>query len=416
MQMSSVTGHCPSERYVNMFVDPAARPIPDAARIQKRNLDALSGDSPILNIGNSVFLTNITFGGEPFNAVIDTGSSDTWLIGDDYKCLDGENKNEIALATCKFGRTYKRTSTFQQLPDVHFNISYVDGERLTGILGRERVTLGGIMVQNQTVAVVDRANWHGDGTSSGLIGLAWPSITQAVQGAQGPVVQQGPVTAGSDTKTNKPAKIAYDPVFFTMKKQGLVEPYFSMAINRPEEGPGVLALGGLPGGDIKYESNFTKAPMEYMTFSGKLAPKSYSLYMVKVTGGKVGNETFEAIPGFDVVIDSGTTLAYLPAEVAGAINDGWNPPALYDVNSRQFFVDCDSKAPDVSLKIGDGYLRIDPADMKLPGAAMLNGKSICISTIQQATGLNLLGGPFMKSVVSVFDVGAAEMRFANRIR
>ena len=94
------------------------------------------------------------------------------------------------------------------------------------------------MVQNQTVAVVDRANWHGDGTSSGLIGLAWPSITQAVQGAQGPVVQQGPVTAGSDTKTNKPAKIAYDPVFFTMKKQGLVESYFSMAINRPEEGPG----------------------------------------------------------------------------------------------------------------------------------------------------------------------------------
>jgi hypothetical protein len=33
-----------------------------------------------------------------------------------------------------------------------------------------------------------------------------------------------------------------------------------------------------------------------------------------------------------------------------------------------------------------------------------------------AAPFSILGGPFMKSVVSVFDVGAAEIRFANRIR
>jgi hypothetical protein len=46
---------------------------------------------------------------------------------------------------------------------------------------------------------------------------------------------------------------------------------------------------------------------------------------------------------------------------------------------------------------------------------------MCISTIQKfpegdQKGRPTLGAPFLRSVIAAFDVGASEMRFANRVR
>lgn len=34
------------------------------------------------------FLANVEFGRESFQAVVDTGSSDTWLVGTGFQCVD----------------------------------------------------------------------------------------------------------------------------------------------------------------------------------------------------------------------------------------------------------------------------------------------------------------------------------------
>jgi hypothetical protein len=64
---------------------------------------------------------------------------------------------------------------------------------------------------------------------------------------------------------------------------------------------------------------------------------------------------------------------------------------------------------------------IDPKDLILQQGMQTGGA--CMLSIQGPSGMggaqapfSILGGPFMKSVVSVFDVGAAEIRFANRVR
>lgn len=69
--------------------------------------------------------------------------------------------------------------TFTQIPGENFNISYGDGEFLTGILGYEKVTLANITVDRQEIAVVDLAYWNGDNISSGLTGFGYPSLTSA---------------------------------------------------------------------------------------------------------------------------------------------------------------------------------------------------------------------------------------------
>ena len=122
------------------------------------------------------FATTITFGTETFEAIVDTGSSDTWLVETGFKCVDIETSDPLPESDCEFGPTYNVTDTFKQIPNENFNITYGDGEFLTGIVGTEEVTLAGLNVK-QEVALVNYAAWEGDGTTSGLIGLAYPALS-----------------------------------------------------------------------------------------------------------------------------------------------------------------------------------------------------------------------------------------------
>ena len=74
-------------------------------------------------------MTEIQVGGENFTSVVDTGSSDTWLVETGFTCTKGSQ------AACKFGDTYNKTETFQPVANENFAISYTDGEYLTGSFG-----------------------------------------------------------------------------------------------------------------------------------------------------------------------------------------------------------------------------------------------------------------------------------------
>jgi aspergillopepsin I len=361
-----------------------------------------SGEAPIKNIRNWVYLTEVKFGGQNFVAVIDTGSADTWLVGSGYQCV-GSGGNPQSQSSCKFGKVYQKTSSYADITNHVFSTKYADGETLQGKMGRETVDLGGITVQNQTVAIVNKANWKGDGQSSGLIGMAFPSVTRSL----------------SNSKL-----VRYDPVFFNMYKHKLIDPVFSVALNRPEEGAGALALGGLPGSHVKHDSKWARAPMEHLAIKTGKSPSpappgetDFALYSVKalkfeVNGKSVGKET-------RVIIDSGTTMSYLPANVVDAMAQAYSPPASKFIGS--YSVRCDAKAPKFGIVFNGATMYIDPKDLILQQGMQTGGA--CMLSIQGPSGMggaqapfSILGGPFMKSVVSVFDVGAAEIRFANRVR
>jgi hypothetical protein len=137
------------------------------------------------NSANAVSMVNIKVRNENFFAVLDTGSSDTWLATTGFKCLNKGNKRPVADRKCRFGPTYNKTSTFTQIPDQHFNTSFLGGTFLSGIMGTETVTLGNLTVDRQPLGFVNSAAWEAEGFSLGLIGLAFPSITNAYPAASG---------------------------------------------------------------------------------------------------------------------------------------------------------------------------------------------------------------------------------------
>ncbi|MCJ1374978.1 hypothetical protein MMC20_006211 [Loxospora ochrophaea] len=365
---------------------------------------AMMGVTPITPVEMSqVFLAGISFGTETVQAVIDTGSSDTWLAETGFQCVNVTTDADLPEADCYFGPLYNISSTFIQIPDENFNISYADGEFLTGIVGHEKVTVANITVPSQEVGVVDYAAWFGDGVSSGLMGLAFPILTSAYSG-------DNPTLDSSATQDE------YNPIFTSMYTEGLVAPMFSLAISRGNITGGLLAFGGLA--PVPASPILASAPFQILQMSGFSGGSPgfspYQFYTIFIDGYTYAGRT---VPPFsegngtiETIVDSGTTLIYAPTIVADEINSLFDPPAVYSDYYGAYSVDCSAKVPRFGVKINGTVFHINAEDMILDA-----GDGTCITGVDDGgTGLFILGDVFLKNVLAVFDVGASEMRFAAR--
>lgn len=50
------------------------------------------GAVPVHNLLSAEYITQISWNGIPMNVIIDTGSSDSWLVQDGFTCVDQENR------------------------------------------------------------------------------------------------------------------------------------------------------------------------------------------------------------------------------------------------------------------------------------------------------------------------------------
>lgn len=166
----------------------------------------------------------VKFNKQKLTLALDTGSSDTWAVSSKSNCTG-------YFTDCFFGPSY--AGGFNQRPvlNEHLYIKYGDGEVVQGPIGFMDVTVGGIHVTNQTVALANDTFWNGNNVTSGILGLAYPSITNAYAG---PFGEHSPWS-----------QMQYPPIFSNMVAQGLVDNHFSIAISR-NASDGVLGLGGVP--------------------------------------------------------------------------------------------------------------------------------------------------------------------------
>lgn len=209
---------------------------------------------------------------------------------------------------------------------------YADLEFMTGVMGYEKVTVAGITVEHQEVALVNYTYWFGDSVTSGLMGLAYPRLTSAFYG-----------TNSSVNDIDK--QVPYDPIMTSMIKQGSIEPMFSLVLDR-DSNDGYLALGGLP--PVNRTGTFSTTPILMVTclptflaldnipdamiqielLDDAKMNTEYSFYTIIADAYVyMGSQKTRANTGtwgqliqnitvnttqFPVIVDSGTTLMYLP--------------------------------------------------------------------------------------------------------
>lgn len=178
------------------------------------------------NVYGSQYNVDVWFNKQKLSLVLDTGSSDTWAFGSKSNCTG-------YYSSCYAGPSFAGSFNDEAAHNEHLYITYGDGELIQGPMGYMTVSVAGLQVENQTVALANETFWFSNNVTSGVLGLAYPSITNGFFGDFGehaPWLQE-----------------QYPPVFSNMVAQGLSNNYFSVAINRPgSRGDGALAFGGVP--------------------------------------------------------------------------------------------------------------------------------------------------------------------------
>lgn len=266
-------------------------------------------------------------------------------------------------------------------------------------------------------AVVDYAAWYGDGYSSGLVGLAYSLLTNAYP--------------GTDPHADVPgSETPYNPIFTTLYTDNLTAPIFSLALVRDAadsqaaiSSSGYLGIGGIP--NIPHDPVFVSTPIDIVgTLS--IGRPVYEFYQITVDGWAISNDSstqFNLLPtrnvhkqpvlanDTEVIVDSGTSLVYVPDDVAAATAGLYDPPATYSEASGLYTIDCDATPPAVvGVAINKKIFYINSA-----GLIVALSETMCATGLQPSFGgNNILGDVFLRNVIAVFDVGAAEMRFAAR--
>ncbi|KAJ5727030.1 hypothetical protein N7493_006057 [Penicillium malachiteum] len=370
----------------------------------------------------TTFNVEVTLANQTFKLLVDTGSSDTYVVRQDFVCIDQTTNLEIGQEACRHAsQTYNQSSTYHVIKNQTFGVQYGNGIA-SGVMAYEDVTLAGITVPGQIVGIADHSTPMGDGVNSGVLGLAYPSLTSAHPGNH------------TDNTTFFFDREVYSPLFSTMYEQGLVEePYFSIALahtprnfSTPTFG-GYLTLGDLP--PVAYKAEFSEVPVEILenvppVFTSGKRTRSYWAFTVSaVTFGSAVNSntnttsmTTNPTP-FQVFTDTGNNFSILSAEIVDPINALFNPPAVYNEDLGVSVVDCDAEAPIFGVEIGGQMFYHDGEDLifQIDDGVCVSSFLASESVSYEGIVLNVLGVPFLKNVVSVYDFGNNELRFAQRV-
>ncbi|KAF8315777.1 aspartic peptidase domain-containing protein [Cantharellus anzutake] len=383
------------------------------------------------------YLANVTIGGQNFSLIVDTGSSDTWVAMKGFKCFNmtsgGESQSPSECGFGSEGFDPSKSSTFEPYADVDFNISYSDGGFMVGNVGYDTVSVGGMTVTHQEIGLVTHASWHGDEINTGLLGLAYPGLTSV-----------------HDRKTGD--QVIYDPLFFSAVKQSAVPhpcKYRLSGLRRSNDVAIVHVLRVLMGnrrfldfsialnrGTFSARSSPTYDPkLGYLGFGGYVpVPTTYPTVTVPVLVDTQGTPKYffwtveidsYIFPGSSAlktssnatILDTGTTLNFLPTHIARAYNSKFSPPATYVASDGVYYVHCNAKVPEFSVKIGSKAFSIDARDQVVPtGSKDGNGEDICISGTQDGGPGNtfVLGDVFLHNVVSTYNIHSNQITLSQR--
>lgn len=165
-----------------------------------------------------------------------------------------------------------------------------------------------------------------------------------------------------------------------------------------DKNKGYLGFGGIV--PVNVTKTQTTVPVEGYRLSSKSNQTTYLWYTVDAS------YVFTGVPAHSntsAILDTGTTLNYLPTAVVAAYNAKFSPPATINQDYGFWQVACNAKPPPFSIAINGASFPIAAADQILPsGLTDQNGKMICMSGTQDGGDPNDPEVTFILCVTACF--------------
>jgi hypothetical protein len=294
-----------------------------------------------------------------------------------------------------------KSSSYKDVVQDGFYIQYGDGTAAAGDYIKDDLAIGGATVKALEMGLAYNATLF-----TGLLGIGYD------------------LNEASDFPSGEQDPFVYPSIIDTMVTQGLISTKaYSLYLNDLDASTGSIIFGGLD--SDKYHGDLLQIPIVPDTYQN--GTKVYAEFTVALSSfsmtGQAGNTTNMTEGEYDapVILDSGTTLSYLPSRLAALIYD-----QLGAVDDTQYsglvFVDCNilTDSPKMTFNFGFGgssgisiQVPADEMIFQLEGLFSIDGYTPPDLPFSNACALGLnsqdeepfiLGDTFLRSAYVVYDL------------
>lgn len=338
----------------------------------------------------TLYFVNATIGtpAQSLRLHIDTGSSDLWVNTPSSALCEGASQ------PCAFAGTYtaNSSSTYGYVGS-YFNISYVDGSGAGGDYVTDTFSIG--TNGSTTLSKLQFGIGYSSSSSQGILGIGY-TVNE---------VQVG--RAGKAAYPNLPAQMVADGVIQSNS--------YSLWLNDLDADTGSILFGGVD--TAQYSGSLQTLPVQKQA-------GVYSEFLITLTGLQLGSATLASDMALAVLLDSGSSLTYLPDSIVQTIYN--QVGATYDSSEGAAYVPCSLATktnssvtfqfsdPSITVAVDELVLDLVTASGKRP--TFRNGQTACLFGIAPAgSGTNVLGDTFLRSAYVVYDLDNNQISLAQTV-
>lgn len=337
---------------------------------------------------------------QKMEVLLDTGSSDLWVMSkDNIYCSSNSKSSSTSSIDCsKYGTFDSSESSTFYANDSSFQITYGDGTMANGTWAQDVVTVNNVALSNMTFGVATRAN-----STVGVLGIGLEQLEVTYAGGSSNHAGGNPYT--------------YDNFPLYLKNTGVTKSNaYSLFLNNQSADSGSILFGAVD--HSKYDGQLYTVPI-----INTLKSKGYDQpIQIDITLQGVNlidsDNTSQAISStkLPALMDSGTTLTYLPSEIVDPIVEAMG--ASFLDSSSAYVVSCPSGVVSDSLKnqyvsfdFGGFDIRISLSDFLI----QIEEDSCLVTISTNDGGSSTLGDSFLTHAYVVYDLDNLEVSMAQAV-
>ncbi|GAW23308.1 hypothetical protein ANO14919_128640 [Xylariales sp. No.14919] len=335
---------------------------------------------------------------QPVTLILDTGSSDVWVLDADADLCQSRTL-QLYYGTCLATYDHTNSSTYEIVDRNAFSISYLDGSGAEGDYIKDTFHIAGTSIKALQVGLAENST-----INSGLLGIGF--------------------------NTNVAADEPYRNIIDLFVDQNLIDTQaYSLYLDDLRAETGTVLFGGID--TKKFIGQLKSVDILRDSQSGTYSSFTVALESLNVGSGSNSEESDLLSSETPVILDSGTTLTYLPPRIArqiyrrfDAVDDsGTTGTGLVYANCDLLTSEKDttlnfhfggSDGPVIKVPIDElvldnvkGYIGLGLEPPNLPF------DNVCSFGIQPLSGIYLLGDTFLRSAYVVYDLSHKKIGLAQ---